>query len=107
MNNTNINPIIGSVVQVVNPYKKNLEDEIDLHVGDQIQVILDDEEYNDGWYYGKNLRTNLIGLFPKCFTESVDDNLKKDSNKPIENGFRKESTNSNQSFYRSNEKRIV
>lgn len=106
MNNTNINPIIGSVVQVVNPYKKNLEDEIDLHVGDQIQVILDDEEYNDGWYYGKNLRTNLIGLFPKCFTESVDDNLKKDSNKPIENGFRKESNNSNQSFYRNNEKRM-
>lgn len=66
MNNTNINPIIGSVVQVVNPYKKNLEDEIDLHVGDQIQVILDDEEYNDGWYYGKNLRTNLIGLSPSA-----------------------------------------
>lgn len=106
MNNSNINHIIGSVVQVVNPYKKNLEDEIDLHVGDQIQIILDDEEYNDGWYYGKNLRTNLIGLFPKCFTESLNDNPRRDSNKPIENGFRKESNNSNQSFYRSNEKRM-
>ncbi|KAL6932977.1 hypothetical protein ACO0R3_002067 [Hanseniaspora guilliermondii] len=116
MNNTNINPIIGSVVQVANPYKKNLEDEIDLQIGDQIQIILDDEEYNDGWYYGKNLRTNLIGLFPKCFTESLDDNLKKDYNKsqrnfsandkPTENGFRKESNNSTQSFYRVNEKRM-
>lgn len=106
MNNTNVNPIIGSVVQVVNPYRKNLEDEIDLHVDDQIQIILDDEEYNDGWYYGKNLRTNLIGLFPKCFTESLDDKQKKNFNKPIENNFRKESNNSNQSFYKSNEKRL-
>lgn len=55
MNNSNINPTIGSVVRVINPYFKSLEDEIDLQVGDHIQIILDDEEYNDGWFYGKKM----------------------------------------------------
>lgn len=67
----NINPVIGSVVRVINEYFKSLDDEIDLKLNDNIQIILDDEEYNDGWYYGKNLRTNLIGLFPKCFTVPI------------------------------------
>ena len=116
MNNSNINPTIGSVVRVINPYFKSLEDEIDLQVGDHIQIILDDEEYNDGWFYGKNLRSNLIGLFPKCFTDSIEDNDAKESNnsqriashseKHSENNVRKESNNSNHSLYRSTEKRL-
>ncbi|XBW37709.1 hypothetical protein QEN19_003293 [Hanseniaspora menglaensis] len=70
--NKNINPLIGSVVTVINEYSKTLEDEIDLKLHDRVQIILDDEEYNDGWYYGKNLRSNLIGLFPKCFTHPLN-----------------------------------
>ena len=108
MNNSNINPTIGSVVKVINPYSRNLEDEIDLQVGDQIQIILNDEEYNDGWFYGKNLRSNLIGLFPKCFTDASEDNgsIKINSQRDLskseklsDSGFRKESNKSNHSIY--------
>lgn len=48
-----------------------MEDELDMKPGDKIQVITDDEEYNDGWYYGRNLRTNEEGLYPKVFTQEI------------------------------------
>ena len=49
-----------------------MEDELDFKAGDKIQVILDDEEYNDGWYYGKNLRTQEEGLYPVVFTQEIN-----------------------------------
>ena len=95
--NNNVNPIIGSVVKVINEYFKSLDDEIDLKLNDNIQIILDDEEYNDGWYYGRNLRTNNIGLFPKCFTvplnETQTDLDKKENIDSIENNTNIENVN--------------
>ncbi|KAK5779474.1 hypothetical protein RI543_003365 [Arxiozyma heterogenica] len=57
---------------VVNTYSRQMDDELDLVPGDKIHVITDDEEYNDGWYFGKNLNTGKMGLFPKNFTQVVD-----------------------------------
>lgn len=55
----------------INEYTKRMEDELDMKPGDKIQVITDDEEYNDGWYYGRNLRTNEEGLYPVVFTQEI------------------------------------
>lgn len=55
----------------INEYTKRMEDELDMKPGDKIQVITDDEEYNDGWFYGRNLRTDEEGLYPKVFTQEI------------------------------------
>ncbi|CCE63168.1 hypothetical protein TPHA_0E00730 [Tetrapisispora phaffii CBS 4417] len=54
----------------INQYEKRMEDELNMQLGDKIQVITDDSEYNDGWYYGKNLRTQEEGLYPVVFTQT-------------------------------------
>lgn len=53
-----------------------MEDEIDLKPGDKIEVLTDDGEYNDGWYYGKNLRTLKTGLYPAVFTRMISGDMK-------------------------------
>lgn len=55
----------------VNPYQKRMDDELDLVPGDKIQVINDDAEYNDGWFFGRNLRTKKEGLYPVIFTQRI------------------------------------
>ncbi|CCE65206.1 hypothetical protein TPHA_0K00720 [Tetrapisispora phaffii CBS 4417] len=55
----------------INEYSKRMEDELDFRPGDKIQVLLDDEEYNDGWYFGRNLRTQEEGLYPAVFTQEI------------------------------------
>lgn len=66
----------NAVYIVINEYTKRMQDELDMKPGDKIQVITDDEEYNDGWYYGRNLRTNEEGLFPVIFTQEMTFNAK-------------------------------
>lgn len=53
----------------INAYTKRMEDELDMNPGDKIQVINDDGEFHDGWYYGRNLRTKEEGLYPVVFTQ--------------------------------------
>ncbi|SCU97934.1 LADA_0H09406g1_1 [Lachancea dasiensis] len=55
----------------ITAYNKRMEDELEMRPGDKIQVITDDEEYNDGWYFGRNLRTQEEGLYPKVFTQQI------------------------------------
>lgn len=55
----------------VNQYSKRMEDELNMKPGDKIKVITDDGEYNDGWYYGRNLRTKEEGLYPAVFTKRI------------------------------------
>ncbi|QHS71487.1 Boi1p [Saccharomyces paradoxus] len=55
----------------VNQYSKRMEDELNMKPGDKIKVITDDGEYNDGWYYGRNLRTKEEGLYPAVFTKKI------------------------------------
>ncbi|CCF60798.1 hypothetical protein KAFR_0L01880 [Kazachstania africana CBS 2517] len=79
--NVNVGNALGQVQEVknsntmliaVSAYTKRMEDEISIKPGDKIQVITDDEDYNDGWYVGRNLRTGKEGLFPKIFTQKLD-----------------------------------
>lgn len=65
--------------RVISDYRKRMDDELDMKAGDKIQVITDDGEYNDGWYYGCNLSTGYKGLFPKNFTEVIGLEVEKKS----------------------------
>ncbi|VDP40022.1 unnamed protein product, partial [Schistosoma margrebowiei] len=46
-------------------------DELELHVDDIIQV-LDRNLPDDGWWRGRNMRTNLIGIFPDNFVAPIN-----------------------------------
>ncbi|RKP31614.1 hypothetical protein METBISCDRAFT_13698 [Metschnikowia bicuspidata] len=46
-----------------------LSDELSLKIGDKIEVLADDSEYNDGWFMGRQLASGAVGLFPKTFTK--------------------------------------
>jgi hypothetical protein len=61
----------GAIYQVIKEFRARLEDELTLHVGDKVEVISDDKEYNDGWYMGKSLTTGAVGLYPKAFTQLI------------------------------------
>jgi hypothetical protein len=45
-------------------YKANQDDEIDLEVGDEVELV---EEVGAGWTHGKNMRTGSVGAFPTSF----------------------------------------
>lgn len=61
----------GAIYQVVKEFNARLEDELSLKLGDKIEVISDDKEYNDGWYMGKSLSNGAVGLYPKSFTQLI------------------------------------
>ena len=60
----------------IKEYSKRMEDELDMKPGDKIQVITYDKEYNDGWYFGRNLRTKEEGLYPVVFTQAISTSRK-------------------------------
>ncbi|TPX64879.1 hypothetical protein CcCBS67573_g08284 [Chytriomyces confervae] len=51
----------GNIHTVLHDFRPALDDEIELRDGDRVQV---DCEYDDGWGYGINFKTNREGLFP-------------------------------------------
>ncbi|KAL7666564.1 Protein BOI2 [[Candida] zeylanoides] len=59
----------GSIYLCVKQFNARLGDELNLKIGDKVEVLADDSEYNDGWYMGRNLLTNDVGLYPKTFTQ--------------------------------------
>ncbi|KAI5955454.1 BOI2 [Candida theae] len=64
----------GATYVCIKQFNARLGDEISLKIGDKIQVLADDHEYNDGWYMGKNLLTGAVGLYPKSFTQILANN---------------------------------
>lgn len=64
-------PKVFPIYICINEYSQRMEDELNMKPGDKIQVITDDEEYNDGWYFGRNLRTKEEGLYPVVFTQVI------------------------------------
>ncbi|KAI5968805.1 BOI2 [Candida margitis] len=64
----------GATYVCIKQFNARLGDEISLKIGDKIQVLADDHEYNDGWYMGKNLLTGAVGLYPKSFTQVLANN---------------------------------
>lgn len=73
---SNDSPRIFPMYICINEYSKRMEDELDMKPGDKIQVITDDREYNDGWYFGLNLRTKEEGLYPVVFTQKISNERK-------------------------------
>ncbi|KAG0656294.1 polar growth protein [Maudiozyma exigua] len=65
---TNVADPAGTILVTTKAYSRRMDDEITIKPGDKIQVINNDEEFNDGWYIGRNLNTNYEGLFPRLFT---------------------------------------
>lgn len=61
----------GDYLLGIHDFRGRSEDEMSLRKGDHIQVIETDKEFNDGWYIGRNLRTQQAGLFPKVFTTEL------------------------------------
>ncbi|GMG12277.1 unnamed protein product [[Candida] boidinii] len=59
---------------VIKEFNARLGDEVNLNIGDIVELISDDSEYGDGWYMGKNLSTNNVGLYPKAFTQILSQN---------------------------------
>ncbi|PVH16223.1 uncharacterized protein CXQ87_004094 [Candidozyma duobushaemuli] len=55
----------------IKQFNARLGDELNLAVGEKIEVLADDSEYNDGWYMGKSVTSGKVGLFPKSFTKPV------------------------------------
>lgn len=55
----------------IKQFYARLGDELNLAVGEKIEVLADDSEYNDGWYMGKSVSSGKVGLFPKLFTKPV------------------------------------
>lgn len=53
----------GDTYICIKQFNARLGDELSLKIGDKIQVLADDREYNDGWYMGKNLLTGEAGLY--------------------------------------------
>ncbi|EGV60616.1 polar growth protein [Yamadazyma tenuis] len=70
----------ASVYLCIKQFNSRLGDELNLKVGDKIQVLSDDSEYNDGWYMGKNLSTGKVGLYPKSFTQVLVEDTPDDYN---------------------------
>lgn len=62
-------PSTGAVYLCIKQFNARLGDELNLKIGDKVEVLADDSEYNDGWYMGKNMLTNEVGLYPKSFTQ--------------------------------------
>lgn len=65
--------VIGAVYLCIKQFNARLGDELNLSAGDKIEVLADDSEYNDGWYMGRNIVTNKVGLFPKSFTKIIQE----------------------------------
>ncbi|KAJ3117267.1 hypothetical protein HK098_006307, partial [Nowakowskiella sp. JEL0407] len=56
-----------TLLVAVEEFFPTLDDEIQLQVGDKVQVV---EQYDDGWCIGKNLTSGEIGAFPgACLSE--------------------------------------
>lgn len=61
----------NTIYVCIKQFNARLGDELSLKVGDKIEVLADDSEYNDGWYMGRQVTTGSVGLFPKTFTKLV------------------------------------
>lgn len=61
---------LTTIFVCIKQFNARLGDELSLQIGDRIEILADDSEYNDGWYMGRNTVSNAVGLFPKSFTKA-------------------------------------
>ncbi|KAI9848320.1 MAG: polar growth protein [Sclerophora amabilis] len=53
---------------VVHDFEARSSDELSLTKGDRIELIERDDDFGDGWYFGKHMTSNKTGLFPEVYT---------------------------------------
>ncbi|VDM00727.1 unnamed protein product [Schistocephalus solidus] len=63
----------GEWVRVMFQYTPEQPDELELQVGEIIQV-LDRNLSEEGWWRGQNVKTKKMGVFPDNFVELLDPN---------------------------------
>lgn len=64
---------LSGIYLCIKQFNARLGDELSLSIGDKVEVLADDSEYNDGWYMGRNIANKKVGLFPKLFTKQVSE----------------------------------
>ncbi|GEQ69380.1 hypothetical protein JCM33374_g3051 [Metschnikowia sp. JCM 33374] len=64
-----MNSSLETIFVCIKQFNARLGDELSLQIGDRIEILADDSEYNDGWFMGRNTESNAVGLFPKSFTK--------------------------------------
>ena len=60
--------IVGCMVNkctVADDFEARSPDELSLVKGDKIELIERDDDFGDGWYFGKHLENGRTGLFPE------------------------------------------
>ncbi|EWC43466.1 hypothetical protein DRE_07576 [Drechslerella stenobrocha 248] len=55
-------------LQVLHDFEARSPDELSLGKNAKIELLERDEEYNDGWYLGRDPESGKIGLFPQVYT---------------------------------------
>lgn len=58
-------------VYALHDFHPENEDEIAFRVGEPIEIVEKDDQYNDGWWQGRNLE-GKIGLFPGSYTTPAE-----------------------------------
>ncbi|CUM64096.1 uncharacterized protein PRCAT00001686001 [Priceomyces carsonii] len=70
-----INTTTGDLYLCIKQFNARLGDELNLKPGDKVEVLADDSEYNDGWYMGRNIVSQEVGLYPKSFTQLIQNQI--------------------------------
>ncbi|KAI5797417.1 hypothetical protein DFH27DRAFT_102531 [Peziza echinospora] len=56
---------------VLHDFEARSPDELTLKKGERVELLLDDNEFGDGWYHGRSLVTKMEGLFPQIYTTAI------------------------------------
>ncbi|KAI9304338.1 hypothetical protein BJ944DRAFT_202856 [Cunninghamella echinulata] len=64
-------------VYVIHPFEAENNDEISLSIGDPVIILERDEEFNDGWWRGRNIHGEE-GLFPVNYTSPEPTKMEED-----------------------------
>ncbi|KAG6334334.1 hypothetical protein ID866_4758 [Astraeus odoratus] len=62
---------MSAYVYALHDFHPEHEDEIGFRAGEPIEVIERDDQYNDGWWQGRNLE-GKVGLFPQSYTTPAE-----------------------------------
>jgi len=88
INELNNTPIEADTIHIIQySYEPELDDEIQLNVGDSVKII---EVDDDGWCYGKNLNSGEVGHFPINYITGNDDSSMMDDEIENENQISQE-----------------
>ncbi|CUS15136.1 unnamed protein product, partial [Tuber aestivum] len=58
-------PTDATLLRVIHDFSARSPDELTLRKGEHVELLEKDDGFNDGWYLGRSLTTNVKGLFPQ------------------------------------------